>query len=241
LSSIDVRGIVTGGTRGIGLAIAEAIAAAGGRVAVTGREQAGVDRAVAELVERARDGSRVMGLVADVRSRPAVDRAVASVVERFGGVDVLVNNAGVGVFGDVATMTDEDWSRVLDTNLTGAFYCSRAVLPHLKRAGGGWIVSIASLAGRNYFPQGSAYCASKAALVAFSESLMQEVRADGIRVSVVMPGSVRTGFSGRPAKDGDDESWKLTPGDVAGVVMDLLRTPGRSLPSKIEIRPAKTK
>ena len=162
---------------------------------------------------------------------------MATTVAQFGQLDTLVNNAGVGVFADVASMTDEDWARVIDTNLTGVFYCTRAALPEIKKAGGGWIINIASLAGRNYFPNGAAYCASKAGLIAFSEALMQEVRYDNIRVSVVMPGSVATEFS-HPVDSDDD--WKLTPDDVAEVVMDLLRHPGRSLPSKVEIRPSQT-
>src|SRR6185503_14003028 len=121
----------------------------------------------------------------------------------------------------------------------GAFYCSRAAISELRRAGGGWIINVASLSARNPFAGGGAYCASKAALIAFSEVLMQEVRFDGIRVSVVMPGSVATEFSGRSA--GDDDSWKLSPDDVAEVVVDMLRHPGRSLPSRVEIRPSRPK
>jgi NAD(P)-dependent dehydrogenase (short-subunit alcohol dehydrogenase family) len=232
------RALVTGGTRGIGRAIAAAILTDGGRVFITGRDQDAVDDAVRVLGEACGDSSRVAGVAADVRDRAAVDRAVAAAIARLGGLDTLVNNAGVGIFANVSAMTDDEWARVIDTNLTGAFYCSRAVLPELTRGGRGWIINIASLAGRNYSATAGAYCASKAGLVAFSESLMLEVRDLGIRVSVVMPGSVATGFSGRHA-DADD-SWKLTPADVAGVVMDLLRHPSRSLPSKVEIRPSRT-
>ncbi len=158
----------------------------------------------------------------------------------MGVSNVLVNNAGVGVFTDVASMTDDSWARIIDTNLTGVFYCTRAGIPAIKKAGGGWIINIASLAARNYFPHGAAYCASKAGLVAFTESLMQEVRVDDIRVTCVMPGSVATEFDG-PSGPNEAASWKLTADDVAAVVMDLLRHPARSLPSKIELRPAKTK
>jgi NAD(P)-dependent dehydrogenase (short-subunit alcohol dehydrogenase family) len=143
-------------------------------------------------------------------------------------------------FSEVEQTTDEDWHRVIDTNLTGVFYCSRAAIPVLKAGGGGWIINIASLAGRNYFANGAAYCASKAGLVAFTEAMMIEVRHDDIRVSVIMPGSVATDFSG-PSGSQPDESWKLTGDDVAEVVMDLLRHPARSLPSKVEIRPARTR
>jgi NAD(P)-dependent dehydrogenase (short-subunit alcohol dehydrogenase family) len=228
------RAIVTGGTRGIGRAIAKAILADGGAVTISGVNQQRLDIAVRSLSAEIGDSARVAGAAVDVRDRAAVDEMVVQAARRFGGLDLLVNNAGVGVFGAIASTSDEDWSRVIDTNLTGAFYCTRAAIPELRAAGGGWILNIASLAGRNYFPGGAAYCASKAALIAFSEALMQEVRFDNIRVSVIMPGSVATEFSG-PASD---DSWKLSPDDVAAVVMDLVRHPARSLPSKVEIRPS---
>jgi NAD(P)-dependent dehydrogenase (short-subunit alcohol dehydrogenase family) len=230
------RTIVTGGTRGIGLAIARAILAGGGRVLITGRDPQGVDRAVRELASSA-DEARVAGLPADVADRDAVDRVVAHAHDRFGGLDVLVNNAGVGGFSNVESMSDDDWHRIIDTNLTGVFYYTRAAIPVLRRSGGGWIVNIASLAARNYVPGGSAYCASKAGLLAFSESVMQEVREHDIRVTVVMPGSVATEFNDHTP--GEADAWKLTPDDVAQVVMDLLAHPARSLPSKVEMRPSK--
>lgn len=228
--------IVTGGSRGIGLAIAAALVKDGASVVVTGRDKSKLDAGVAELA-RAADASRVHGVATDVRDRTAVDALVADTERRFGRVDILVNNAGLGIFADVANMTDEDWRRQIDTNLTGVFYCTRAVIPAMRRAGGGWIVNIASLAGRNYFAGGAAYCATKAGLVAFSEAVMQEVRHDNIRVTVIMPGSVATEFNGRAVSAAD--SWKLAPDDVAQCVMDLLRHPGRSLPSKVEIRPSR--
>ncbi len=230
------RAIVTGGTRGIGFAIARSLVAAGGRVTITGRSRAGVDKAVAALAASAKDPGAVAGAAVDVRDRAAVDAMVGEAARTFGGLDVLVNNAGVGTFGDVATMTDADWDRMIGTNLTGVFYCTRAAIAPMKASGGGWIINIASLAGRNYFPGGAAYCATKAGLVAFSEAVMQEVRFDDIRVSVVMPGSVATEFNGLTPTAADD--WKLSPDDVAEVIDDLLRHPRRSLPSKIEIRPA---
>lgn len=231
-----MRAIVTGGSRGIGFAIAKAIVDAGGKVMITGLDARRLNQAVQELGE-AGQATRAEGAAVDVRDRAAVRKLVDETVRKFGGLDLLVNNAGVGAFADVASMTDEDWARVIDTNLTGAFFCTRAAIPALKKSGGGWIINIASLAGRNYFPGGAAYCASKAGLIAFSESVMQEVRYDNIRVSVVMPGSVATEFSG-PSESGED-SWKLSPDDVAEAVMDLVRHPGRSLPSKVEIRPSK--
>jgi len=232
--------IVTGATRGIGFDIARAFLKAGDRVMITGRSQGGVDAALSELAPSAADSTHVAGFVADVRDKAAVEATIAATVKRFGSFDTLINNAGVGAFSEVEQTSDEDWHRVIDTNLTGVFYCSRAAIPVLKAAGGGWIINIASLAGRNYFANGAAYCASKAGLVAFSEAMMIEVRHDDIRVSVIMPGSVATDFTG-PSGNRPDESWKLTGDDVAEVVMDLLRHPARSLPSKVEIRPARTR
>ncbi len=230
--------LVTGGTRGIGRATASALLKAGHSVMLTGRQAGQVEATVEALAAEHNAAGRVAGRMVDVRDRKAVDRLVSDTVDTFGSLTVLVNNAGVGAFSTVEATSDEDWAQVIDTNLTGVFYASRAALPALRQAGGGWIINIASLAGRNYFANGAAYCASKAGLVAFSESLMLEVRQDDIRVSVIMPGSVATDFvgpSGRPEND----SWKLSPDDVAQTVMDLLGHHGRSLPSKIEIRPSK--
>src|SRR5687767_6310257 len=207
---------------------------------ITGRDAGRVSNAVARLETSAGDRSRVLGRAVDVRQREAVDALVADTVKEFGSLNTLINNAGVGLFAEVEKTADDDWARVIDTNLTGVFYCSRAAIPGMRQAGGGWIINIASLAGRDYFANGAAYCASKAGLVAVSEALMLEVRNDNIRVSVVMPGSVATDFVGPSGRHADD-SWKLTPGDIAEVVMDLLCHPARSLPSKVEIRPAKTK
>ena len=233
------RAIVTGGSRGIGYAISKAILSDGGHVMITGLDRGRLDRAVRQLEQESGGAGRVAGAPSDVRLRQDVDALVAETVRRFGGLDTLVNNAGVGAFADVADLTDEEWHRVLETNLTGPFLCARAAVPLMRQAGGGWIINIASLAGRNAFPGGGVYCASKAALISFSESLMQEVRFDNIRVSVVMPGSVATEFSAR--SQDDDDSWKLTPDDVALAVMNLLNHPARSLPSKVELRPAKTR
>ena len=227
--------LVTGGSRGIGLAIARALVAQGVDVAVTGRDEGHLSTARPRL-EAAGPGS-VETLRADVRSYPEVERAVAATVARFGGLDILVNNAGVGVFVDVADMTPEQWSEVIDTNLTGVFHACHAAIPHLRRRGGGFIINISSLAGKNAFTGAAAYCASKSGLNAFSEALMQEIRYDDIRVSYVMPGSVATGFSGGDEARGAD--WKSSPDDVAEVVLNLLRHDPRSLPSRVELRPSK--
>jgi 3-oxoacyl-[acyl-carrier protein] reductase len=228
--------LVTGGTRGIGFAVARTLLARGHAVVFTGTTDDGIARAEHALAAAVGDATRVMGVVCDVRDRAAVLRAVDAAVQRFGRLDVLVNNAGVGVGGPIAEMTPEEWARLIDTNLTGVFHCCQAAIPHLRTAGAGWIVNVSSLAGRNPFPGGAAYCATKAGLDAFSEALMQELRYDGIRVAHVCPGSVATGFNGREATAGAD--WKLHPDDVAQAIADLLAHPGRSLPSRIEIRPS---
>jgi NAD(P)-dependent dehydrogenase (short-subunit alcohol dehydrogenase family) len=162
---------------------------------------------------------------------------VSAAVDRFGGLDVLVNNAGVGILRNAADMPVAEWQQVIETNLSGVFYCVHAAIPHLRRRGGGWIINISSLAGKNPFVGGSAYCASKAGLNAFSEALMQEVRQENIRVSYIMPGSVATGFAGRGDRGVQD--WKIAPDDIASIVLDLISFPDRSLPSRIEIRPSK--
>jgi 3-oxoacyl-[acyl-carrier protein] reductase len=224
--------LVTGGSRGIGLAIAHALLAQGATVAITGTQDATVTAALDTLRPA---GSRVLGLVADVRHYEAVEAAMARVTTELGGLDILVNNAGVGVFKPVSDMTVDEWRTVLDTNLTGAFYCCHAALPHLRSRGGGWIINISSLASRNAFANAAAYCASKSALNAFSEALMQEVRYDGIRVSYVLPGSVNTSFG---SGFNTEKPGALMPEDVAQVVADLVVHPSRSLPSRVEIRPA---
>ena len=226
---------VTGGTRGIGLAVVRALVARGDAVVLTGTSVESAQRAETAVALEAGDATRVMGVACDVRDRAAVRRAMDAAVQRFGGLDVLVNNAGVGVGAPIADLDEAEWHRLVDTNLTGVFHCCQAAIPHL-RVRGGWIVNISSLAGKNAFPGGAAYCATKAGLDAFSEALMQEVRYDGIRVAHVCPGSVATGFNNRPAEAGAD--WRLHAEDVAAVVLHLLSHPSRSLPSRVEIRPA---
>jgi 3-oxoacyl-[acyl-carrier protein] reductase len=225
--------VVTGGSRGIGLAVTAALLDAGASVAISGLTQEHLDTARQTLASHA---DRLEAVRADVRTRADVNRLIGSAVSRFGGVDILVNNAGIGTFANVAEMSDDDWNCVLETNLTGVFFCCSAAIPQMRTRGGGWIINISSLAGKNAFPGGAAYCASKAGLNAFSEALMQEVRHDRIRVSYVMPGSVATEFSRGGSASGKD--WKLASEDVAQVVMDLLAHPDRSLPSRVELRPS---
>jgi NAD(P)-dependent dehydrogenase (short-subunit alcohol dehydrogenase family) len=228
--------IVTGGSRGIGFAIATALLESGANVVITGTRPDTLDHAVGRLRAVAGQGAEVEGICADVRRYPEVEQLMTATVKRFGGLDILINNAGVGLFGAVADMSPDDWHTVIDTNLTGVFYCCHAAIPYLRKRGESWIVNISSLAGKNALVDGAAYCASKAALNQFSESLMQEVRYDGIRVSYVMPGSVSTDFGGRGGGKGD---WALHADDVAEVVTDLIAHPARSLPSRVEIRPAR--
>ena len=227
--------LVTGGSRGIGRAIARALVAEGAKVVITGRNEARLSAACREI-ESAGPG-KVESVPADVKEYTDMERAVNAAVTRFGGLDVLVNNAGIGGFAEVAEMTPQQWSDVIGTNLTGVFNACHAAIPQLRRRDGGFIINISSLAGKNPFAGGAAYCASKAGLNAFSESLMQEVRFDNIRVSSVMPGSVATAFSSGDASKGAE--WKIAPEDVAEIVIDLLRHPRRSLPSLVELRPTK--
>lgn len=227
--------LITGGTRGIGYAIAEALLRAEYQVAITGTSDDGVVKAEHTLAPL----GQIAGIVCDVRDAAATELAVHTVLARFGGIDVLVNSAGVGVGAPIAELPHDEWHRIIGTNLTGAFNCCKAAIPHLKARGGGWIVNLSSLASTNPFPGGAAYCASKAGLNAFSDALMQELRYDNIRVTTVLPGSVATGFSGREPGSGGD--WKLLPEDVAHAIVDLLGHPARSLPSRIEIRPSRPK
>jgi 3-oxoacyl-[acyl-carrier protein] reductase len=226
--------LVTGGSRGIGLATARALLTQGASVAITATNQARLDAAALDLGTQAASG-RVLTVAANVSNHAEVEAAVAKTVAHFGGLDILINNAGVGVFRPVAEMTVDEWHRIMDTNVSGVFYCCHAALQHLKSRGGGWILNISSLASKNPFSNGAAYCATKSALNAFSEALMQEVRYDGVRVACVLPGSVNTGFG---SLSNTKAEWALMPEDVAEVVTDLVAHPSRSLPSRVEIRPA---
>jgi 3-oxoacyl-[acyl-carrier protein] reductase len=228
--------VVTGGSRGIGRSIAAALLASGARVAISGRSAATLKEAEAELAQNDAAG-RLLAVQADVASEQDADKLISQTVERFGGLDILINNAGIGRFANIAEMSTEDWHAIMGTNLTGVFFCTRAALPHLKQRGGGYIINISSLASTSAFAGGGAYCASKAALNSFTEALMIETRQDNIRVSQVLPGSVLTEFNNNALTTGAD--WKLSPDDVARVVVDLLAHPSRSLPSRVELRPSR--
>jgi 3-oxoacyl-[acyl-carrier protein] reductase len=234
---VDYKGktaIVTGGTKGIGRAIAEALAGEGMNVCVGARNLDEVKQTVREL--EGLGAASATGAACDVRVYEEVEALVAHAVEEFGGVDVLVNNAGVGLSKTVEETSPEEFRAVLETNLFGVFYGCRAVIPEMKKRGGGYIVNVSSLAGANPHPRMAAYNASKFALNGFSEALMQEVRHDRIKVSYVMPGSVNTEFGGGTVSE--ENAWQLQPEDIARVVVELLRHDARSLPSRVEIRPS---
>ncbi len=226
--------VVTGSTKGIGRAIAAALIAEGVHTVVSSRSGGDVERTAAEL--GGGGPGKVAGLACDVRDHGQVRRLMAFAAERFGGLDILVNNAGIGGHGNVADLDPAAWRAVIDTNLTGVFYCCREAIPLMRARGGGYIMNISSLAGINAFPGLAAYNASKFGLNGFSEALFQEVRHDGIRVSYVMPGSVST-ESRDPARKG----WALEAEDVAAAIIGLLKTHPRSLTSRLEIRPAQPK
>jgi NAD(P)-dependent dehydrogenase (short-subunit alcohol dehydrogenase family) len=230
--------VVTGSSRGIGLAIAHALAERGASIFVAARDPQQVARVAADLT--AGTGARVAGAACDVRDPEAVAAMMRQAEHSLGGIDILVNNAGVGIFKNVEETAVEEWRATLDTNLSGVFYCCREAIPAMRRRGGGYIVNIGSLAGKNAFPRGAAYYASKFGLVGFSEALMQEVRHEHIRVSCVMPGSVNTEFASGGVAD-PATTWKLLPADVAIVVVDLIELHPRALASQVEIRPSEPK
>jgi len=231
------QAVVTGGNRGIGRAIAEGLLRAGAEVVICGRSREAAERAAGELSEAT--GGKAAGLAVDVRSEDDAARLFQFVDERFGGLDILINNAGVGIFRPMAELTVEEWRQVIDTNLTGTFLCSREAMPRFGKRGGGFIINISSLAGKNPFPTGAAYNASKFGLNGFSEAMMMDHRHDKVRVSYVMPGSVETGF--RPKDEAQDWSWKIAPEDVAEIVLSILRMPERTLISRVEVRPSRPK
>jgi len=231
---MELRGasaLVTGAGRGIGRAIARRLAAAGAGVTAVSRTAPDLDSLVREI---AAEGGRAVAFPGDVRDGRVCSAAVARAVEAHGRLQILVNNAGVGAQAPVAETTDEDWARVLDTNLTAVFRLTRAALPHLTR-GGGHVFMISSLAGANPIAGMAAYCASKAALDHFAHCLMLEVRQQGVKVTTIAPGSVATGFGGERGQA--EASWKLQPADIADAVHDLLRTRDAAHLSRVEMRP----
>jgi 3-oxoacyl-[acyl-carrier protein] reductase len=234
----DKVAVVTGGTRGIGRAIAERLLDEGAHVALYGTRQKSVDDAVAQLSSR----GRVFGMVADVSKIDDVRRFIAGAHAEFGALNILVNNAGTGVFASVAELTPEAWDKMLALNLSGVHYCCHEIMPIFKHAGGGDVVNIGSLAGVNAFAGGAGYNASKFGLVGYSEAMMLDHRHDGVRVSLIMPGSVDTEFgsAGSASDTAHPRSeWKIAPEDIADIVVNVLKMPGRTTVSRVEVRPSR--
>jgi 3-oxoacyl-[acyl-carrier protein] reductase len=226
---------ITGGTKGIGFGIAEAMLKEGMKVLITGRTQASVNEALEQLTKVGED--RIIGFVADVRDMDAQQKAVEKIMQEWHQLDVLIANAGVGYFGSIEDLTSEQWQQTIDVNLTGVFNSIKASLEGLK-ASEGYFISIASLAGTNFFAKGAAYNASKFGLVGFTQAVMLDLRMHGIKCTTIMPGSVSTHFNGNEPNEAD--AWKIQPEDLGQMVVDLLKIHPRTLPSKVEVRPSKT-
>ena len=230
---LNKTAVITGGSKGIGYAVAEALIKNGANVFICGRDKNDLDRAA----ERLREHGRIESGVCDVRTEDDIKAMLAECVDAFGGIDVLINNAGIGYFEKtVEELTGDEFRQTLETNLFGVFYACHYTIPLMKERGGGYIINVSSLAGQNAHPRMAAYNASKFGLNGFSEALMQEVRHDNIKVSYICPGSVNTSFGGDTPNA--EKAWQLQPADIAEVIVDLLRFEKRALPSKIEIRPS---
>ncbi|MCB0526968.1 MAG: SDR family oxidoreductase [Saprospiraceae bacterium] len=225
--------LITGGSKGIGYGIAASLLEAGAQVAITSRHQDAADSA-AQALSKIGSG-KVIGIAADVRDLGSQQSAVAKTLEAFGRLDVLVANAGIGHFASITEMTPEQWHETIDTNLTGVFYSIKAAAAALTEAKG-YFITIASLAGANFFPKGAAYNASKFGLVGFTQAVMLDLRYAGVRCTTIMPGSVATHFNDHEPNEAD--AWKIQPEDLGQMVVDLLRLNPRTLPSKIEVRPS---
>jgi NAD(P)-dependent dehydrogenase (short-subunit alcohol dehydrogenase family) len=224
---------ITGGSKGIGYGIAETLLKNGMRVAITSRTLAASKAAAKSL---GGDTDKILPLESDVSSMSSEIKAVNDTIAHFGQLDVLIANAGVGHFASIESMTEEDWKNTIDTNLTGVFHSVKASLEPLKKSKG-YIITIASLAGTNFFENGAAYNASKFGLVGFTQAIMLDLRKLGIKVTTIMPGSVATYFNNHVPNKEDE--WKIQPEDIGQLVLDLLNMHPRTLPSKIEIRPSK--
>lgn len=227
--------LITGGTKGIGYGIAKALLEKGVNTAITSRDKDSALEAARSLQAYGRHGAEVIGIQADVRDFSSQQEAVNSVLHKFGKLDVVIANAGIGYFGNIEELTTGQWKDVIDTNLTGAFYSLKAAISALKDSKG-YYISISSLAGTNFFAGGTAYNASKFGLTGFTQAAMLDLRAHGIKVSTIMPGSVATHFNGHiPA---EEDSWKIQKEDIGKLVVDLLEMHPRTLPSKVEVRPS---
>ncbi|TMI74855.1 MAG: SDR family oxidoreductase [Bacteroidetes bacterium] len=227
----DKVAYITGGSKGIGYGIAKTLLQNGMKVATTSRSLSAAKKA-AESLDK--DRSRVLALESDVSSMDSETRAIKAVIDRFGRLDLLVANAGVGHFANIENLSEQEWKETLDTNLTGVFHSVKASLSELKKSKG-YIITIASLAGINFLENGAAYNASKFGLVGFTQAIMLDLRKQGIKVSTIMPGSVATHFNNHTPDAAD--AWKIQPEDIGDLVLDLLKMNPRTLPSKIEVRP----
>lgn len=223
---------ITGGSKGIGYGIAKILLQAGMRVAITSRTLTAAKKAVESL---SKNSSKILALESDVSSMASETKTVKSVIDHFGQLDVVVANAGVGHLLPIDQLTEQLWKETIDTNLTGVFNTVKASIDILKKTKG-YIITIASLAGANFFENGAAYNASKFGLVGFTQAVMLDLRKYGIKVTTIMPGSVSTHFNNHIPNDAD--AWKIQPEDIGQVVLDLLNMNPRTLPSKIEIRPS---
>jgi NAD(P)-dependent dehydrogenase (short-subunit alcohol dehydrogenase family) len=227
--------LITGGSKGIGYGIAEALLKQGMQVAITSRSQQSAAAAAAKLQASGDYSGKILGLEADVRDFVSQEKAMRAVLSEFGKLDVVIANAGLGHFGSVETLTTKQWQETIDTNLSGAFYTLKATIDALKDSKG-YYISISSLAGTNFFAGGAAYNASKFGLTGFTQAAMLDLRGYGIKVSTIMPGSVSTHFNGNePDESG---AWKIQIEDIGKLVVDLLQMHPRTLPSKIEVRPS---
>ncbi len=225
--------LITGGTKGIGFGIAESMLEAGMTVGITGRTQAKVEEAVIRL-NAAFGPGRAYGWAADVRDGEAMRQVSAGLLAAAGRLDVVVANAGVGHFAGIEDMSEADWQETIDVNLTGVFHTVKATLPAIIAAKG-YYITIASLAGTNFFAGGAAYNASKFGLVGFTQAMMMDLRRHGVKVTTIMPGSVATEFNDHVPTAAD--GWKIQSADIGQMTVDLLRMNPRTLPSKIEVRP----
>jgi NAD(P)-dependent dehydrogenase (short-subunit alcohol dehydrogenase family) len=223
---------ITGGSRGIGYGIAKTLLDNGMRVAITSRTISAAKQAAESL---SKDPSKVLALESNVSFLASETKAVKAVIDHFGQLDVLIANAGVGHFAAIDSLTEKDWKETIDTNLTGVFNSVKACIDALKKSKG-YIITIASLAGINFFEKGAAYNASKFGLVGFTQAIMLDLRKHGIKVTTIMPGSVATHFNNNIPDDAD--AWKIHPEDIGQMVTDLLNMNPRTLPSKIEVRPS---
>jgi NAD(P)-dependent dehydrogenase (short-subunit alcohol dehydrogenase family) len=223
---------ITGGTKGIGYGVAQSLLEAGLRVAVSGRNLQTAEKAAAKLGK----DNRVFGIASDVSNLEDEKKAIKKIIDKWGQLDIVLANAGVGHFAPIDELSKADWLSMIDTNLTGAFYTLKASVEALKKSQG-YYITLASLAGTNFFAQGAGYNASKFGLVGFTQAAMLDLRPYGIKVSTIMPGSVATYFNDH--KPNEKDAWKIQPEDIGKLVVDLLTMHPRTLPSKIEVRPSR--